>query len=350
MAPLYLVWLSAAAGQGAPIAFGAAAAPATAVSGPAVAGSTPTLPASQTPVPTSQLPEVPLEEVVSEQNEPKFVAPTRRDRIGRIWAPVKIDGKGPFRLVLDTGASHSVVIQRTADALADPKTDEMIIVTGVTGTATVPAFRVASMEVGELLLGPTFLPIVPDVFGGAEGVLGREGLRDMIIYADFGHDQLTITHSRNQHAGYGFTVIPLKLVHDGLLMVDALVGRVRTRAIIDTGAQRTLGNEALRTALQRHPYVPSRREDIEGVTLDVQSGENQPTPTIVMGKVALQGVRVTFGDMYLFNHWDMTREPTLLIGMDVLGSFDAMVIDYRTHQLELRERNARPGWITLPAG
>jgi Aspartyl protease len=348
MGPLCLLWLTAAAGQGAPTALGTAAAPASAVSGPAAAGSTPALPGTQAPGSTSHLPEVPLDEVVSEQNEPKFVAPTRRDRIGRIWAPVKIDGKGPFRLVLDTGASHSAVIQRTADALADPKMDDMILVTGVTGSATVPAFRVASMEVGELLLGPTYLPIVPDVFGGAQGVLGREGLQDMRVYADFGRDQLTITHSRNQHAGYDFTVIPLKLVHDGLLMADALVGRVRTHAIIDTGAQRTLGNEALRAALLHHSHRPSTREDIVGVTLDVQSGDNQPTPPIFMGKVSLQGVRVTFGDMYLFDHWNMTTEPTLLIGMDVLGSFDAIVIDYRTHELELRPRAAPSDWLNRP--
>lgn len=348
MGPLCLLWLTAAAAQGTPTALGVAAAPATAVSAPAAAGSTPALPATQAPVPTPHVSEVPLDEVVSEQNEPKFVAPTRRDRIGRIWAPVKIDGKGPFRLVLDTGASHSVVIQRTADTLGNANTGEMIHVTGVTGSAIVPAVRVASMEVGELLLGPTFLPIVPDVFGGAQGVLGRDGLHDMRIYADFGRDKLTITHSRNQHAGVDFTVVPLKVVHDGLLMADTLIGRVHTHAIIDTGAQRTIGNEALREALLRHSLRPPKREDIEGVTLDIQTGDNQATPPIVMGKVQLQGVRVTFGDMYLFEHWDMTREPTLLIGMDVLGSFDAIVIDYRTPELELRQRSTLPGWIQLP--
>jgi hypothetical protein len=123
---------------------------------------------------------------------------------------------------------------------------------------------------------------------------------------------------------------------------------VHTRAIIDTGAQRTLGNEALRAALMRYSHRPSTREDIIGVTLDVQSGDNQPTPPIFMGKVALAGVTVTFGDMYLFDHWDMTREPTLLIGMDVLGSFDAIVIDYRTHQLELRQRAATLDWRNRP--
>ena len=43
--------------------------------------------------------------------------PTRRDRIGRIWAPVEINGQGPFRLVLATGASHSALTPRLARTL-----------------------------------------------------------------------------------------------------------------------------------------------------------------------------------------------------------------------------------------
>ncbi|MGH8223690.1 MAG: peptidase A2A, partial [Woeseiaceae bacterium] len=67
-------------------------------------------PAAETPVPPIQIPlptEPPpvfLEELAVTAPEPRFVAPTRRDKIGRIWAPVLINGQGPFRLVLDTGA------------------------------------------------------------------------------------------------------------------------------------------------------------------------------------------------------------------------------------------------------
>jgi len=50
-----------------------------------------------------------LEEVLVQTTEPRYVSPTRRDRIGRIWAPVLIDGKGPYRLVLDTGANRSAI-------------------------------------------------------------------------------------------------------------------------------------------------------------------------------------------------------------------------------------------------
>jgi predicted aspartyl protease len=342
-----------AAAQAAGAATQAAGAPATPAATPAATAAgagTPGTPGPAIPAekaaatPVSQLPEIEIQ-----RDEPKFVAPTRRDRIGRIWAPVMISGKGPYRLVLDTGASHSAVTQRTADKLGLPLTGELTLLTGVTGSATVQALSVDRMEVGELLLGPTFLPIVPDVFGGADGVLGREGLAGMRISADFGRDRLTITRSHNQHAGFGFSVVPLKVTPEGLLVATAVVGRVAARAIIDTGAQRTVGNEALRVAVLRHSDPRGHPEGIMGVTLDVQEGDNEPTPPIFLDKVTLAGVRVTYGDMFLFEHWHMIKEPTLLIGMDVLGSFDIVVIDYRTHQLELLLRQSQlPDIVNRP--
>ncbi|HYC10245.1 MAG TPA: aspartyl protease family protein, partial [Steroidobacteraceae bacterium] len=84
------------------------------------------------PTPSEQ-----LEEVVVQTTEPRFVAPTRRDRIGRIWAPVLIDGKGPYRLVLDTGANHSAITARAAQSLGGTPAAN-VVVTGFTGSATVP--------------------------------------------------------------------------------------------------------------------------------------------------------------------------------------------------------------------
>ena len=67
--------------------------------------------------PAAPAPATALEELAVIAEEPRFVAPTRHDRIGRIWAPVHINGQGPFRLVLDTGASHSALTPRLAETL-----------------------------------------------------------------------------------------------------------------------------------------------------------------------------------------------------------------------------------------
>jgi hypothetical protein len=196
------------------------------------------------------------------------------------------------------------------------------------------------MEVGDLLIEPSTLPIVADVFGGAEGVLGREGLPDKRIFADFGRDKLIISRSHRERAGIGFNTIPLKITR-GLLAADVRVGSIRTLAVIDTGGQQTVGNLALREALMKYPPKDAIGEDIIGVTLDLQHGDTIAAPPIELGTLKLRQVRVTFADMYLFNHLKMTREPTLLIGMDVLGSFDVLIIDYRMREMQIRTRGNR---------
>ncbi len=281
-----------------------------------------------------------LPQVNVQAAEPRFVAPTRRDRIGRIWAPVMIDGKGPFRLVVDTGASHSAVTAQAADRLGPSRERPAAgALTGFTGSAIVPMLHADSLEVGDLEIGPTELAVLPDVFGGADGVLGVAGLGDRRIVADFVHDELTIAHSRTEISGRRMRTVHLRLTRAGLLVADIRVGKVRTQAIIDTGAQGSVGNLALRDALLGGARHGPAREEIVGVTLDVQRGEGLNAPTLNFGSFAVSGMHVTFGDMYLFEHWHLTGQPTLTLGMDVLGSFDLLVIDYDRRELLVRLRD-----------
>jgi predicted aspartyl protease len=276
--------------------------------------------------------------VIVQTTEPRYVSPTRRDRIGRIWAPVLIDGKGPYRLVLDTGANRSAITTRAAQSLGNAPVETSTVVTGFTGSAVVPTLHVNKLEVGDLLIGPSDLPVLTDVFGGAQGVLGIEGLQNKRIYADFAHDRLEITISHGDRAKNGFVVVPLKQTANGLLVADVRVGSVRTKAIVDTGAQTTVGNMALRHALMAIPSHNALKEDIVGVTLDVQTGDMLLAPDIDFGHLQVKGAHITFGDMYLFQHWKLTREPTLTLGMDLLGSFDVLIIDYNRHELQIRSR------------
>ncbi len=305
--------------------------------GVATAQVQPETPASPVPIPAAA-DDPAMANIIVEAPEPKYVAPTLRDRIGRIWAPVMINGKGPYRLVLDTGASHSAVISRVAESLGIPADATQITLRGVTGSAVVPVIKVNRMEVGELLIEPSTLPIVADVFGGAEGVLGREGLPDKRILADFRHDRLIISRSHRERAPPGFVSVPLKLLK-GLLSADVYVGSIRTHAIIDTGGQQTVGNLALREALMKRPPRNAVVENIEGVTLDWQRGDMVAAPPIGIGTLTIENAHITFADMFLFEHLQLTRDPTLLVGMDVLGSFDVLVIDYRMHELQIRPRN-----------
>jgi predicted aspartyl protease len=280
-----------------------------------------------------------LTEVVIRALEPRYVAPTRRDRIGRIWAPVLINGKGPFRLVLDTGASRSGVTSDVAAALGlPPDQSRQVMLRGVTGSATVPTIQVDTLTVGDLMLTPATLPIVNDALGGAQGVLGTEGLRDKRIYIDFQNDLISIARSKDEPARPGFVTIPLEHPESGLLIFHALVGGIRVLAIIDTGGQATIGNESMRHALERRSAV-GLSEEIIGVTTEAQPAEGFASPAIQFGNIEIRGERISYGDMHIFEHWNLINEPALLIGMDSLGLLDTFIIDYRRHEVQLRIRD-----------
>jgi hypothetical protein len=305
----------------------------------AAAAAGPARPSAPAPPPASQAPSAPVPEVVVSTTEPRYVAPTLRDRIGRIWAPVYLNGQGPFRLVLDTGANRSAVIQKVADALGDgARTTSTVRVRGVTGTGIYPLIRVDRMDIGDLLLEPAFLPVVQDVFGGADGVLGNEGLRDKRIVIDFRNDSITVRRSKREQPGAGFETLPVRMMRDYLLVVDVFIGRVRTKAIIDTGAPDSLGNLALLEALKKQGQEDPAT-DIVGVTLDVEQGSRVRMPTIHMQGVQIRGAVLTFSDVHIFQHWRMTREPAVMVGMDVLGVLDQLIIDYKSRQLHLLTRS-----------
>ena len=281
-----------------------------------------------------------LEEILVQAREPRYVAPTQRDRIGRVWVPVFINEKGPFRLVLDSGATRSAVIPAVAQDLQIPlDRSHPVLLRGVTGSAVVPTIRVDSLSVGDLLIAPSTLPIVNDAFGGAEGLLGVDGMSDKRIYIDFRNDFINVSRSRNMRAAYGFEVVPFLKTNLQLLIVNARVGNLPVRAIFDTGAQASIGNLALRDALgSRFSRKKHSKDEITGATGDMQIGEGANVSSIMIGGLTVQNVHLTFGDMRIFERWDMGNEPGLLIGMDIIGLMDTVVIDYRRRELHIRPR------------
>jgi predicted aspartyl protease len=305
---------------------------------PSVANTQRTEPPTETSITTT----APMaEDVIVEAPEPRYVAPTQRDRIGRVWAPVLINGQGPFRLVLDTGANGSAVTASVVTQLGVPTLNSHIVyLYGVTGSARVPAIAVDRLEVGDLILEGKRLPVLSDVFGGAQGVLGTEGLMDKRVHIDFGRDWISITRSRKQRAEMGFSQIPLTLGRDRLPMFDIMIGSVRAKAILDTGAQQTIGNRALRNRLKRRSSDHGKAQDILGVTPDIAQGELMQVPTVHIGAVQIRGLHLAFSDVFIFEHWNLTDEPALLIGMDIIGSLDVVVIDYKKRELQIRARRA----------
>ncbi|MBK6349099.1 MAG: clan AA aspartic protease [Proteobacteria bacterium] len=111
--------------------------------------------------------------------EPLYTAPTQLDRSGRIIAKVDVNGSGPFRFIIDTGANRSAVSPRLVARLGlEPSLPGLMLQThGVTGEAPLPAVDVDAIRAGDLVYDPGPLPVLAGlVLGDTDGILGTEGL------------------------------------------------------------------------------------------------------------------------------------------------------------------------------
>jgi len=294
--------------------------------------------ASPEPAPTAAT--LPSAAAIVEDPAPEFATPTTLDRAGRIVAPVEINGRGPFRFILDTGANRSAMSAATADALglvADE--DSKVSVHGITGSAVLPAVTVESFRVGELVFERQRLPVLASaVFGGVDGILGIDMLQSARVEVDFARDTVTIRRSTGARAPADYLVVPARLRHGGLLLVAGKVGKVPVKAILDTGAERSLGNEALRKALVLRARDPqeSVATTVIGATPQLAEGTSFVAPAIAIGGARLTNLTVTFSDLHVFKIWSLLDEPALLIGMDLLGTMQHFVVDYRRREFHFK--------------
>ncbi len=277
------------------------------------------------------------------ENEPEFAIPTMNDRVGRVLAEVRINGRGPFRFILDTGANGSAMSERAAEALELMPTRRSLV-HGITGSAVMPLVVVKELQAGELEFKDQAVAVLPNaVFAGTDGILGIDCLQHARINIDFTNDRVMVEQS-GKPVRWNRYVLRAKLRHGGLLLVPARVGNVRVQAIIDTGAERSLGNEALRQSLanrERKLFGKGEFTNVVGATAQVAEGYSFVTPTIDFGGGAHVGnLTVTFGDFHVFTIWGLVDEPALVVGMDVLGTLPQMTIDYPRRQFHLKIERA----------
>jgi predicted aspartyl protease len=273
------------------------------------------------------------------QPEPLYADRTRADHAGRILVDVQINSQGPLRFIVDTGANRSALAPGVAERLALPYvTGGMVETHGITGAAMLPTVDVESLRAGDLLLPSTALPVLPgDIFGGADGFLGVAGLPNMRLDVDFGRNRVWIGPSDGKRAPSDFITVRATLWHGGLLLVNGNVGSIPVKVIIDTGAERTMGNLKLRAAIVEESSEKVELETtVRGATMDVGEGTYFNAPTISIGPARLQHLPVTFADLHVFELWGLTGEPALVVGMDVLGALERFIVDYRRREFQMK--------------
>lgn len=270
-----------------------------------------------------------------------FASPTRPDRAGRIIVPVSINGKGPFRFLLDTGANGSMIspaLVRELGLTSSHTHDEQV--QGTTGLERLPCVTIDELRIGAIVKHNVNMPVSPSpVLTGLGGILGMAGFGPVRVLVDFHSNRVEVDRS-SARLVEGYLDIHARRTSDGLLMIPAFVGDVPVEAVIDTGAEETLGNSALREALLRSAARHPANTRIYGVTKQISDGGLAASPAIGMGPVVIEGLGIVYSDVPIFKIWHLDSRPALIIGMNVLGSVDALVLDYPRARVYVRPLSA----------
>jgi predicted aspartyl protease len=283
-----------------------------------------------------------------------FASPTTRDHIGRVVVPVMINGRGPFRFIVDTGANHSTISPGLARELGlTPAESPSILLDGVTGTAQVSFVTIDRLQVGDLTIESTALPVVwAPVMAGADGFLGAAGLTEKSLMVDFQRNRVTVSRGVEPALRANSMKVHAVRVAGGLMTLETHIGGIPVRAVIDTGAERTMGNLALRNALRarRTHGVMSIMTSVYGATKEVEDGEVQIVPPIVIDSLRITDVAMVFGEFHIFNVWGMKDRPAMIIGMDVLGTVASLSIDFKNQDVYVGSVRAKSDMSSVVRG
>jgi hypothetical protein len=178
--------------------------------------------------------------------------------------------------------------------------------------------------------------------GNADGILGVAGFHDQRIDVDFKRDRVQVLESSGRRPHFSMVTARAQRNRSGLMILDVRVGRrIKAKAVIDTGAERSLGNLALLNAMNKGK---KRRDPISaivhGATPDIADGEVQEIKEASIGDMKLTNLEVIFSDFHVFKLWGLDQEPAMLIGMDMLGVLERLVIDYRRNEVSMYGQRA----------
>ena len=259
------------------------------------------------------------------------------DHHTRMTVPVRIDGQGPFAFVVDTGAERTVISRELANSL-DLAPGLTAIVHSMSEVSRIETVVIPNLRVGSRSVAGIHAPALSRANLGASGMLGVDSLQTQRVVFDFGRQEMTITPSRRREERWpeGTIVVTGRRLLGRLVLVDASLDGQRIWVVIDTGSQISVGNSALRSALQRRRRLgvmaPIRMVSVTGGEINAQYAIAR---RVRIGGVDINDLPVAFHDVHPFQQLGLSDRPALLLGMDALRLFKRVSVDFANHRVRV---------------
>jgi len=265
---------------------------------------------------------------------------TRTDSAGRAVALININGQGPFRFIIDTGANRSVLSQALATRLGLSHSGAGVV-HSIDGAQPAMMVNVEALSFGALRLSGGETPVLDGpMLGGEHGLLGVDGMAGRMLHVDFTKNCVEIYENAGQVSTKGWSSVPARMRFGSLLMVPGDIMGVKVNVLIDTGSEISLANGHFREALLNVGARSIEYRNGHAFTFGrpIVLAQRVWTPRLYLGRTVISSVNAYIGDFHIFELWGLQDEPTLLIGMDVLERSREMAIDYENGVVHFREQ------------
>jgi predicted aspartyl protease len=261
----------------------------------------------------------------------------RDDGHDRMTVPVRVSGAGPYRFLIDTGADRTAISTQLAGKLKLPagRSASMHTLGGVSNVATA---NVASLQLTRDRLHIPDAALLDREHIGADGILGVDSLRSQRVLFDFEAGTMAIVPaaSREVVQDADSIVVKARRKHGRLVISEARANGIATTIVLDTGAQVSIGNPALRKRLLGdRPVDPTNQMLLLTVTGQPVTGEFVHIDRLAVGGVTIRKLAVVFTDAHTFKALNLNRKPAILLGMNAMRAFKKMSIDFASKKMRV---------------
>ena len=256
----------------------------------------------------------------------------------RMSVDVMVNGRGPYRFLVDSGADSSVVGLRIAHDLQLPLGTPAIL-NGMTDRTVVDRVKVSQLTFGPSTIRDLEVPALREQDLGGDGMIGIDALVRQRLMMDFEKRLVKVEDARLKEPHFpGEIVVTARQQRGQLILTEVRAAGLPLDAVVDTGSEITIGNTALRDKLirgNRDKFTSVKMIGVTGKAVDVQIaviGELQ------LGSVTLRDVPIAFADVPPFQVFGLDKEPSLLLGTDILETFRRVSLDFRARKVRFQLR------------
>lgn len=256
----------------------------------------------------------------------------------RMTVEVRVNGRGPYHFLVDSGADTSVVGLRIARDLQLPMGTPAIL-HGMTASAQVDRVIVDELHLGQSVIRDLQVPALREDHLGGQGMLGIDALVQQRLMMDFEKDVIKVEDARQPARFLDGEIVVTARRHRGqLILTQVMAAKLPLEAVVDTGSEVTIGNTALRDKLirrNRDKFFTVATTGVTGVTVNLEMAR---IAELKLGSVTLRNVPIAFADVPPFKVFGLADEPALLLGTDLLETFRRVSLDFRARKVRFQLR------------